>query len=311
MAFTLAEGNKYSTTKLQAATIDYLRKEDPILERLKFKEIVGNSLTYNAVTTAAAAGFYAVGDTWTEGTHVVTASTAALAILGGDADVDEFLKKTRSNIIDLEAEIIEQKAEAVRAKYLDTFFYGDDTVDAKSFDGLHLLMTSTTYNTVHAGSGTGTALSLAKLDAALDLIMRPFKPDIIISTKAMRRGVETYLRSIGSAFPTSRDKFGIPINMYRDIPRVVSERLLDTETAASGAYSAATGGANTSIFVLSFNPLGLSGIQSGNMQTDRIGKLESKDAHRIRMKWYCGLMLQHLRSCSQVDGIIAASAVTA
>ena len=64
MAFTLAEGNKYSTTKLQAATIDYLRKEDPILERLKFKEIVGNSLTYNAVTTAAAAGFYAVGDTW-------------------------------------------------------------------------------------------------------------------------------------------------------------------------------------------------------------------------------------------------------
>lgn len=311
MAYTLAEGNKHSTTKLQAATIDYLRKEDPILERLKWKTIVGNSLTYNVVATRATAGFYDVGDTWAESTHTVTTNTVTIKILGGDADVDNFLKQTRSNIQDVEKEILQQKVIAVRETFLDRFFYGDVTSEAKAFNGLHTLMTSTTYNTVHAGSGTGTALSIAKLDEAIDLVKKPFKPDLIVSSKAMRRGMTTYLRSVGSAFPQGADKFGIPVHYYNGVPWVVSDYIVDTETAASGAYAAKTGGANTSIFVLSFNEAGVSGASNGNMTTEKVGQLETKDAVRFRIKWYCGLMFQDLASSAKVDGIVAAGTVTA
>jgi len=40
--------------------------------------------------------------------------TANLKIMGGDADVDNFLKATRSNIQDLEASVVELKAKALK-----------------------------------------------------------------------------------------------------------------------------------------------------------------------------------------------------
>ena len=45
--------------------------------------------------------------------------------------------------------------------------------------------------------------------------------------------------------------------------------------------------------------------------TDRIGNLETKDAKRTRIKWYPGLMLQSLISCSKVTGIDADGTVAA
>lgn len=307
MALTLAEGNKYSTTTLQKGVVELIYKDDPILERLPFVDIVGNSLTYNRETTMAGADFYDVGDTWVESTPVVTNYTATLKILGGDADVDAFLKQTRSNINDVKVEVVEGKTKAIRQAYLNELFYGPS---GKGFDGLHVLIADTTYNTVHAGAGTGTALSMKILKQAIDMI-KGFTPSLIVSSKAMRRGVETYFESIGSAFPSSRDEYGIPVRMFRDVPWAVSDYLVDTETAASGAYTAKTGGANTSIFILSFDPKGCCGVQNGGIQTDPIGKLETKDAERVRIKWYCGAMFQSLISCAKVDGIVAASAVTA
>lgn len=56
--------------------------------------------------------------------------------MGGDADVDNFLKATRSNIQDLEAAAVELKAKALKEKFEETFIYGDATSDPKQFDGI-------------------------------------------------------------------------------------------------------------------------------------------------------------------------------
>src|SRR3989304_2124308 len=139
MALTLAEAAKLSNDILLTGVIETVIQDSPVLQVLPFIEIVGNGLTYNRENAAATAAFYDVGDTWTESTPTFTQITATLRILGGDADIDNFLMATRSNLQDLEAAIVQLKAKAVQQKFEDTFVNGDSTVDAKSFDGIEKL----------------------------------------------------------------------------------------------------------------------------------------------------------------------------
>src|SRR5918992_4317172 len=99
-------------------------------------EVTGTAVTYNREATMPAASFYDVGDAWTEATPTFTQITANLKILGGDADVDNFLQATYADPNDLEAEVIASRAKAVAHKFSDAFFTGDSAVDTKSFDGL-------------------------------------------------------------------------------------------------------------------------------------------------------------------------------
>src|SRR3990172_6134619 len=139
MALTLAEAAKLSNDTLLLGVIETIVYESPVLQGLPFIEVLGNGLTYNRENAAAAAAFYDVGDTWAESTPTFTQQTATLKILGGDADVDNFLAATRSNIQDLEAAIVSLKAKAVQQKFDDTFVNGDTGVDAKAFDGIDKL----------------------------------------------------------------------------------------------------------------------------------------------------------------------------
>src|SRR3989304_4915610 len=142
MALTLAEAAKLSNGVLLAGVIETVIYDSPVLQVLPFIEIVGNGLTYNRENAAATASFYDVGDTWAESTPTFTQLTATLKILGGDADVDNFLAATRSNLQDLEAAVVQLKAKAVQQKFDDTFITGDTAVDAKAFDGIDKLTPS-------------------------------------------------------------------------------------------------------------------------------------------------------------------------
>src|SRR5262245_61279633 len=110
MALTLAEAAKLSNDVVVAGVYETVVKESPILERLPFVDMVGNALTYNRENAMAAAAWFAVGDSWTESTPTFTQVASTLTILGGDADVDQYLQKSRSNVQDLTAVILELKA---------------------------------------------------------------------------------------------------------------------------------------------------------------------------------------------------------
>jgi hypothetical protein len=101
MAMTLAEAAKLSNDIILKGVIETTILESPILQRMPFIEIVGNGLTYNRENALPSVDFFDVGDNWNESTPTYTQITAALKIMGGDADVDNFLRKTRSNIQDL------------------------------------------------------------------------------------------------------------------------------------------------------------------------------------------------------------------
>jgi HK97 family phage major capsid protein len=72
--------------------IETIVKESSILQILPFMQVTGTAVTYNREASMPAATFYEVGDTWTEATPTFTQVHTTLKILGGDADVDNFLQ---------------------------------------------------------------------------------------------------------------------------------------------------------------------------------------------------------------------------
>ena len=121
MALLLTEAAKLSNDVLLTGVIETIVKESPVLQTLPFIEVVGNGLTYNQENAAPTASFFSPGDTWTESSPTFTQVTATLKILGGDADIDNFARATRSNLQDLEAAVVQLKAKALRTKFEDTF----------------------------------------------------------------------------------------------------------------------------------------------------------------------------------------------
>src|SRR4030067_3756471 len=136
MAMTLAEASKLSNDMLLQGVVETIVKDSPVLQELPFIEIVGNGLTYNQENTLPSIDFYDVGDTWVESSPTFTQVTANLKIMGGDADVDNFLKATRSNIQDLETAVVELKDKALKDKAEERYIYGDSGQNAKQDDGL-------------------------------------------------------------------------------------------------------------------------------------------------------------------------------
>src|SRR5215217_911953 len=106
MAMTKVEAAKLTQDMMLRGVIETIVTESMILELLPFMEVTGTSVTYNREATLPAATFYDPGDTWTEATPTFTQVTAALKIMGGDADVDNFLQATYADPNDIEAEVI-------------------------------------------------------------------------------------------------------------------------------------------------------------------------------------------------------------
>lgn len=306
MALTLAQAATLSNDVVQQGVIETIVKESPVLERLPFIDIVGNALTYNRENAAAAASWYAVADTWTEGVTTFTQASATLGILGGDADVDQYLQQTRSNVQDLEAVVLELKAKAVAHEFENQFVYGDGTSNTPT--GLHGMIGSGTQQ-VNLGSGsTPAALSLKKLDQMIDLV-RPGKPDFLLLSRRTRGGISAYARSLTSPVTYQPNELGQRQAFYDGIPLLVSDFLTDTELLASGRFSAKTTGASSSIFACKVGEGLLAGLQNGGLQVERIGALETKDAVRNRIKWYVALALFSTLALARLDGISSADVI--
>ena len=292
MALTLDEAAKLSNDMLLQGVVETIVKDSPVLQRMPFIEIVGNGLTYNQEKTLPNIDFYDVGDTWAESTPTFEQITANLKIMGGDADVDNFLKSTRSNIQDLEAAVIELKAKALRDKFEEIFVYGDATTNPKEFDGLRLLIDTTSAgNQVISMGGTGATLTLAKLDELIDAV-KGGKPDMLLMSRRSRRKINALVRAAGGMTETDRDRWGNFVQLWDGVPIGVNDWILDTHVLTAGLETATTGGTCSTIYALQSGEGALCGLTSpGHLQAEPVGPLENKDASRTRVKWYVSLAL--------------------
>ncbi len=292
MALTLTEAGKLSNDMLLQGVVETIVKDSPILRKLPFIEIVGNGLTYNQEKTLPSIDFYDVGDTWAESTPTFEQKTALLKIMGGDADVDNFLKATRSNVQDLEAAVVELKAKALKERFEETFIYGDITAEPKQFDGIRQLIdTSTVGDQVVAAGASGATLTLSMLDELIDAI-KGGKPDILLMSRRSRRKMNALVRASGGMMDTDRDSWGNFVQLWDSIPIGVNDWILDTHVVSGGVETDTTGGDCSTIYALQFGEGALCGLTApGHLTVEPIGSLETKDATRNRIKWYVSLAL--------------------
>ncbi|MBA7643567.1 hypothetical protein ES703_51298 [subsurface metagenome] len=304
MALTLDEAAKLSNDMLLQGVVETIVKDSPVLKQLPFIEIVGNVLTYNQEKTLPTIDFYDVGDPWSESTPTFEQKTASLKIMGGDADVDNFLKATRSNIQDLETAVVELKAKALKDKFEENFIYGDASGGSKEFDGLRKLIdTTTASDQVIAMDGTGATLTLAKLDELIDAV-KGGKPDILLMSRRSRRKLNALVRAAGGMIETDRDKWGNFVQLWDGIPIGVNDWILDTHTLSGGVETATTGGDCSTIYASQMGEGALCGLTGpGHLTVEPIGSLETKDASRTRIKWYCSLALFSLIKSAALIGV--------
>ncbi len=293
MALTLAEAAKLSNDVLLTGVVETIIKDSPVLQRLPFIEIVGNGLTYNREGTAPSAAFFDVGDTWTESTPTFTQLTVTLKIMGGDADIDNFLLATRSNLQDLQTAVVQLKAKAVRQLFEQTFVTGDSVANPKSFDGLDKLCDPA--QSISMGAN-GASLTLDKLDEVIDTV-KGGKPDLLVMSRRSRRSVNKLARTSGSFLEADRDEFGQMLQFYDGIPIGVSDYISDAQTVGTSTDC-------TTIYAFQQGEGALSGLTSpGGLQMERVGSLETKDATRTRIKWYASMALFNTVKLARLTGV--------
>lgn len=299
MPLLLAESAKLSNDLVQRGVIETIIEESPMLRVMPFLDVDGNSFKYNQELALGGAAFYPVNGVWTEGAATFTQKTASLAILGGDADTDNFIQRVRSNINDQRAIQTVLKAKDVARKWETTVLYGNTSTDANAFDGLSTLIATT------GGSGqvitpasAGGAMTLALIDQLIDLV-KGGKPDCLLTSKKQRRKLKALLAASAHYVEAGETSFGRQVMMYDGIPVLASDFLVDTETADD-----LSGGTFSSMWAIKFGAAdGLAGLTNGGVEVVDVGQLETKDASRVRVRWYVGMALLRDSAVGRLRGL--------
>jgi len=295
MAITLAEASKLSSDVLLVGVIETIIKDSPVLQKLPFIEIVGNGLTYNRESTLPTVAWYDENEDWgAETAPTFEQVTAGLEIVGANADVDNFIKATRSSLQDVEAAVIELNAKAVRHEFEDTFINGQGTPASKDFEGIDKVCQGTG-QTVSMGDNGGP-LTLDRLDELVDMV-KGGKPELLLMSRRSRRSLNQLSRAAGSYLQVERDEWGAFIELYNGIPVAISDWIADDKVVGTSSDC-------STIYAFQMGEGTLCGLTSpGGIQLERVGQLEAKDATRTRIKWYVGLALFSTIKLARLIGV--------
>jgi len=319
MARTLSDYAKLDTDAIKKGVMEWIVYESPVLQKLPFINISGNSYKYNVETALAGTAWIQPTDTVPESTDQASQRSTELKILIGDADISKFAIRTNSTE-NPETITIEKKAKAISYEFEDTFIHGQTTTQTSTnqFKGLLRLIaelesTSTTdldaanngqIIPAHASSGP---LTLDYLDELVDLI-KPGKPDCLVMSRRARRRLNILSRASGSALRQTQGDFGQFIDLFNGIPVLVSDFIGDNFQDGSSSVldianydptvTRAAGYDNSVIFALRFGDTNVCGLQAGPMEHEDLGTVPDKDAVRHRFKWYCGAAIFHKYSAA-------------
>jgi len=312
MGLTLIEAAKLEKGDvIKSAIIEMYAGSSSVLMNLPFENINGNALKYNRESSLPGVGFRGVNESYTPSTGVLNPLTEALVIAGGDLDVDKFILDTMG--ANQRSVHESMKVRALSLAWTKKFIKGNTANDPREFDGLQTRVTGS--QLIPAGTTAGgTALSLAKLDEAIDQTLNPTH---LIMSKAMARRFATAGRTTAvSGYVTyTPDQLGRRIMSYNDIPIITVD--LDNEgnsilgfdevSYTSNAWGGTATG--TSIYIVSMGADALTGIQNGTLSVRDLGELQTQPVLRTRIEWYNGMAIYNGRAVTRLGSISNAAIV--
>jgi hypothetical protein len=301
MSLTLVESAKMGTgTAFRDAIVEMFPANSELLTALPFQTISGNALKYNREETLPGIAFRGYNESYTESTGVINPITETLHILGGDLDVDRQLVKSMG--AGVRAAHVNMKVKALTGAWTEKFLKGDNASDPREFDGLQNRLTGS--QVIEAGSTAGgAALSLAKLDEAIDAVDNPTH---ILMNRTMKRRLAAAARlyTVGGYITFELGAFGRRVQRYNDLPIVTidqdnegNEILGFTEAASSGDATA------TSIYVISAGDGNLVGIQNDAPEAYDLGEIDASPVYRTRVEWASGIAMFGAKSAARLKFI--------
>lgn len=308
MALTLLEASKLNKGDVvRSGVIEMFAAASDVLAAIKWLDVPGGSYHYNQEGKLPGVAFRGVNQAWDESTGIINPQVEVLRIAGGELDVDKAILKMHGAGVRTQHEAMKVKAMAL---YLTKkIIKGDSTSDVREFDGLMNRITGSQKVANSAADGGG-ALSLAKLDEAIDAVDNPTH---LIMSKAMRRIITQAARdtAVGGYITYTLDAFGKKVTNYNDLPILIADydddgaRILDfNEVGATGSTATAT-----SIYIVNFSEGMLNGLQNGTMEVKDLGEIDAKPVLRTRVEWLVGLAALHGRCAARLYGISNAAAV--
>ncbi len=331
--YTLTEYSYFSTDVLRKGVGVTIVKSFPLLDRLPFMDIVGNAYAFDLQKSEGGVNWYPPGATWVPKAPGIAQRTVALTTLGGDADVDRFMKKTRSNVMDIEAESLKLKSLEMSNEFGKQFIVGGTTSTPTPYSTKGLLQWIAEYETltntsttdldavnnaqVVAAAADSATMTLAMVDELLDRVLSDGEQLFLMLSKRMRRKLTSLCRAAGGSlgYQTLNSELGIQVEVYNRAIVLVNDHIKDNYPDCAGsvqniaAYNQATsrgaGNDNSPLFAFTVGENALCGLQNGGLEVDPVGngkQLETKRATRFRLAWDCGVALFNPRKAAVLIG---------
>lgn len=302
MALLRTEAEKLSNNDLQRGVIEEIVTLDEVFQILPFMRTEGKAYVYNREATISEGDFLDPNATVNEGAATFVNVVAQLKILAGDVDVDKFLNETMSDTNEQLATQIALKAKALARKWAATFINGDETGTPQEFDGLKNLVT--VGQTITGPGANGDAMTLSFLDELADKI--PYGPDAFIMNGIAIRQFRNLLRTVGGGTDANMlqlKNFDRPVLTHNGIPILKNDYILADETKGTTTDA-------MSIYAARMNEQdgvhGIYGGESAGIRIENIGTVQNKDAWRVRVKWYSGLVMKSTLSLARFEGLTSA-----
>lgn len=309
MSFTLLDYAKSGNmTAMQRGVVMTYAENHELLRVLPFENIGGNAISYEVEAALPDVGFRGYNESYTESTGRTDRKTDALAIAGGECDVDSALVLQGGDT--KRAQETARKVKALSHLIGHKMIKGDSSSSAKEFDGLQARCLGARL-LANGSTAGGDALSLAKLDELIDMVDEGTH---LLMSKAMRRLLTAAARNtgVGGYITQSRDEFGRVVEAYRDHPILIMDPNGAVYTTL-GFNEANPGGGSavgTSIYCVSLKPGMCVGIQNAPPRVVDFGEIAESPVYRTRVEWNAGLKDEHPRCVARLYGIKNA-AVTA
>lgn len=300
MPLLRTEAEKLSNNDLVRGVIEEVIDREDLFAVLPFVKTEGKAYVYHRENGVVEADFLDPNDTINEGAATFTEVMTKVRILAHDVDIDKFLAQTLDDTNDQVAIQLAAKAKGLARKFRKTLILGNNSVNAKEFDGLAVLCAALPASQNILVGANGAALTLANLDELLDAI--PNGADVIMMRPGTIRAFRALLRTAGGTAPSElmMENFGRPMLTHNGVPILANEFI-------DGTVDQGTATDTCSIYAMRLNETdGLHGLYAGpnaGMVVEPIGTVQNKDAWRYRVKWYAGLALKSTRSLARLYGV--------
>lgn len=289
MAVTFAQAAALEADPVRRGALETALAVSLVWDRLPFENIEGNSYAYDKDKVLPGTAFRTVNEAYVESTGVINQDTERLTILGGDADVDQFIEKTmQSSRGVLMADQVRMKLESAQATFVDTMFNGDVNVNPKGFDGLRKRLIGG--QVIDSTAPANTEAFLDELDALFGQVVGG-APDVVYGPSSVIARLKSLGRKVGGADYVNSEITGKREFTWNGVP------FIDPGKHWNGSqilgYDATDGGDLYAVkFANGFNNEGVMGITNGGLQAYYLGELQEKPAVRTRIDFYTGFVVQ-------------------